>query len=94
MGSGGELPNLAYTERRRAMETAVETVNGRVPVVVGVGHPGSRMTIAAAREAREIGADMVNVVPPYYYGYSEEQSVRHYKTVLDAVDLPHFTSGT
>lgn len=88
LGSGGELPNLDYGERRKAIETAVETVNGRVPVVVGVGHPGTRMTIRAAQEAKRIGADMVNVVPPYYYAYSEEQSVRHFQLVLDGIELP------
>jgi len=88
LGSGGELPNLDYGERRKAIETAVETVNGRVPVVVGVGHSGTRMTIKAAQEAKAIGADMVNVVPPYYYAYSEEQSVRHFQLVLESIDLP------
>ena len=88
LGSGGEHPNLEPAEARRAIETAVETVAGRVPVVVGVGHPGTRMTIAAAREAAGMGADMVNVVPPYYYAYSEEQCVRHYQMVLESVDVP------
>ena len=88
LGSGGELPNLDPAQARRTIEVAVETVNGRVPVVVGVGHPGTRMTIAAAQEAARMGADMVNVVPPYYYAYSEEQSVRHYRMVLENVDAP------
>ena len=32
----------------KAIRTVVETVGGRVPVVVGVGCPGTRMTIEAA----------------------------------------------
>ena len=43
LGSGGELPNLSPEQRTSAIETAVETVGGRVPVVVGVGRPGTRM---------------------------------------------------
>lgn len=88
LGSGGELPNLADAQRRKAIEVAVETVNGRVPVIVGVGSSGTQLTIAGAREAKKIGADMVNVVPPYYYPYSEEQSFRHYQRILDNIDLP------
>jgi 4-hydroxy-tetrahydrodipicolinate synthase len=88
LGSGGELPNLEPAEVRKAIETAVETVAGRVPVVVGVGLPGTRMTIAAAREAERLGADIVNVVPPYYYAYSEEQCIRHYQMVLESTDVP------
>lgn len=88
LGSGGELPNLDDAERPKTIETAVEAVNGRVPVIVGVGRPGTRMTIQAAQEAKHIGADMVNVVPPYYYAYSEQQVLRHYQLILDSIDLP------
>jgi len=88
LGSGGELPNLPDDQRWKVVETAVEAVNGRVPVVVGVGHPGTRLTIVAAQEAKRIGADMVNVVPPYYYPYSQEQMLRHYRLILESIDLP------
>jgi len=88
LGSGGELPNLGDAQGLKAIETAVETVNGRVPVVVGIGHTGTRLTIQAAQEAKSIGADVVNVVPPYYYPYSQEQMLRHYQLVLDSIDLP------
>ena len=88
LGSGGELPNLEEDRRRKVVEVAVEAVNGRVPVIVGVGHPGTRLTIQAAQEAKSLGADMVNVVPPYYYPYSQEQVLRHYQLILDSVDLP------
>ncbi len=88
LGSGGELPNLDDAERPKTIETAVEAVNGRVPVIVGVGRPGTRLTIEAAQEAKRIGADMVNVVPPYYYAYSEQQVLRHYQLILDSIDLP------
>jgi len=88
LGSGGELPNLDDAERPKTIETAVEAVNGRVPVIVGVGHPGTRLTIQAAQEAKSLGADMVNVVPPYYYAYSQEQVLRHYQLILDSIDLP------
>ena len=87
LGSAGEMPNLDYAQRRRVLETAVETVNGRVPVVAGVQHPGVEMTIAAGKEAESIGADML-VVRPYYFSYSEDQQVRFYQMVMDAVDVP------
>jgi dihydrodipicolinate synthase/N-acetylneuraminate lyase len=88
LGSAGELPNLPWGERRKVMDAAVEIVNGRVPVVVGVGSPGTKLAIAGAQEAAKAGADYVNVVPPYYYPYSEEQSRRHYEIILDNIDLP------
>ena len=87
LGTAGEMPNLDYQQRRAVLETAVETVNGRVPVVAGVQHPGVALTIKAAREAQSIGADML-VVRPYYFTYSDEQSVRFHQMVMAAVDLP------
>jgi len=88
LGSGGELPNLYYDERAKVIEATVKTVAGRVPVVIGVGNTGTKMTIAAARQAKEMGASAINVVPPYYHGYNDTQMHRHYQLILDAVDIP------
>ncbi len=54
-------------------------------MIVGVGHTGTRLTIQAAQEAKKLGADMVNAIPPYYFKYDEEHTIRHYRLLLDAV---------
>src|SRR4051812_6458334 len=37
LGSTGTYPYLSRTERRRALEVAIDEVGGRIPIVVGVG---------------------------------------------------------
>src|SRR5437870_6683593 len=64
LGIAGEAHRLTDEERRRVVEAVVKNVAGRVPVVVGVGAPGTHLAAAFARMAREHGADAVMVAPP------------------------------
>ncbi len=53
----GEGPHLSREEKRRVLETVVKQVNGRVPVVSGVGAPYTSAAVELAKEARDAGAD-------------------------------------
>ena len=37
LGTTAETPTLSFTERKEILRTVVQTVNGRIPVVVGIG---------------------------------------------------------
>lgn len=84
LGSSGEAALLHPDVRRRTVEVAVEAVNGRVPVVVGTGEPGTALAVETTRRAREAGADAAIVVPPYYYSLDQEAVKRHYRAVREA----------
>lgn len=43
-----------------------------------------------AKHAEEIGSDAIGAIPPYYYHYTQEQLVDHYKALIDAVKIPVF----
>ena len=60
-GTTGEGSTLSSEEHARLVALAVETVKGRVPVIVGTG---SNDTAAATRTACEVGADAVLLVTP------------------------------
>ncbi|WP_214109542.1 5-dehydro-4-deoxyglucarate dehydratase [Acrocarpospora catenulata] len=60
----GEFGALAEGEHRQAVQVAIETVRGRVPVVAGAGGPLGA-ALAQARAAREAGADGLLLMPPY-----------------------------
>jgi len=87
-GSLGEFPNLSKEERRRIIEIAVEEANGRLPVIVGVGSPSTGIAVALAKEAAELGADMLEVLPPFYYQIGDDAIFAHYKAVADAIEIP------
>src|SRR5690348_10177535 len=66
-GSLGEFPALSASERRRIIEIAVEEADHKLPVIVGVGSPATKAAVELAREAAEHGADILMVLPPFYY---------------------------
>src|SRR3712207_1716822 len=74
LGSTGEQPALRPEERRRAVASAVRTVRGRVPLVVGTMASSTARAIDNIRDAEEAGADAVAVTPPHYYpGYGDAE---------------------
>lgn len=84
----GEAATMSASEKMRVLTAVLETVDGRVPVIAGVGTNDTRTTIENAREARNNGADGLLVVTPYYNKPNQEGQYRHFMTVADAVDLP------
>jgi 4-hydroxy-tetrahydrodipicolinate synthase len=75
-------------ERRDLLRTAAAAAAGRVPVVMGVGTNDTRTTVALAEEAARHGASAILVVTPYYNKPTADGLLRHFETVMDAVDLP------
>lgn len=87
-GTTGEAATMSAAERARTIETAVRTVDGRVPVIAGTGANCTEAAAAQSREAAALGADAVLVVTPYYNKATQRGLVRHYQTVADAVNKP------
>ena len=66
VGTTGETSTLSHEEHRRVVELCVQTAAGRVPVIAGAGSNSTAEAIELAHHAREIGADAVLAVTPYY----------------------------
>jgi len=97
LGSAGELPAISEDERKRAIEIAVDEVRGKVPVIAGAGNPDIRRAIQDVKTAKELGADAVLVVPPYYYNLSQQGLIYYFKEVAQMgipimlYNIPNFT---
>lgn len=87
-GSMGELGNLTATARRTMVRTVVNAAAGRVPVWAGVAGLGTAESIAAARDARDEGADALLVLPPLFFDLGDSELHRHFAAVASAVDIP------
>jgi 4-hydroxy-tetrahydrodipicolinate synthase len=88
LGSNGEFPNLSFEERLSVLRVVVDEVNGRVPVVAGVGAPATVEVIRFARAALDIGVDGFLVAPPYYFTPSDREVFDYYSRVASRVDAP------
>lgn len=87
-GSTGEAATMSPAEQRRVAEVVVERVQGRVPVVVGVGGSDTAVVAELARGARAAGADALLASPPPYSKPPQAGIVAHFRALLDAADLP------
>ena len=90
LGTFGQGPALTPDERKRTAKLVIDRVAGRVPVVVHAGAADTPTTIDLALDARDRGADVVGVVPPYYFDHLDDEVLAHYVEVYEAIRYPMF----
>jgi 4-hydroxy-tetrahydrodipicolinate synthase len=88
LGTCGENNSLDPEEKRRLLKAAVETVSGRVPVVVGVSEFDTRRAVAFARDAEALGVDGLMVLPAMVYVPKPAELIAHFRAVAAATALP------
>lgn len=88
VGTTGESPTLSYEEHKRVVETVVETVGGKVPVIAGTGSNSTAEAIELTAYAKKIGVDASLQVAPYYNKPTQEGFYEHFKAIAEEVDLP------
>ena len=88
LGSTGEFPAMNESMRQQVMETTLAEVNGKVPVLIGCGEPGTQRTVEQVKIAGQTKAAAVLVAVPYYFNMDQPAVIRHYQTVADASSLP------
>lgn len=88
VASTGEFLSLSDDERRTVAATVIDQTNGRVPVLVGAGAECTWDAVRYCREAEELGADGVLVVPPFYSTPTDGELYQHYKAIGDAISIP------
>jgi 4-hydroxy-tetrahydrodipicolinate synthase len=87
-GTTGESATLDYDEHNRVIKTCIEQVNKRIPVIAGTGSNATSEAIEISRHAKEMGADGVLLVSPYYNKPSQEGIYQHYKALAESVAIP------
>ncbi|MGA1998160.1 MAG: 4-hydroxy-tetrahydrodipicolinate synthase [Bryobacteraceae bacterium] len=87
-GTTGESPTLSRAEHLRVVEITLEEANGKVPVLAGAGGYNTAEVIELAREVRQLGADGILSVTPYYNKPTQEGLFQHYRAIAAAVPLP------
>lgn len=60
----------------------------RCTLIAHVGNVGTRDTVELGAVAADAGYDAISAIPPFYYDFSREELVTHYRALADAVDIP------
>ena len=87
-GSTGESISMTKDERRRLAEIIIKEFINDVPVCIGTGCYRTADTIELTRNAKDLGADSVLIIPPYYMGITKIQVFEHFKAIAKSVDIP------
>ena len=88
LGTTAETPTLTADEKRKIKEMVIERVNGRVPILLGVGSNCTQTVIDTLVNEDMTGVDAVLVAVPYYNKPSQEGIYQHYKAIANATPLP------
>ena len=88
VGTTGESPTVDVEEHHEIIRATVEQAAGRIPVIAGAGANSTAEAIDMTRFAKEVGADAVLSVVPYYNKPTQEGLYQHFKAVAEAVDIP------
>jgi dihydrodipicolinate synthase/N-acetylneuraminate lyase len=83
----GEGPQLRDTEWPRLLQTLVEAVDGKVPVVCGLHYKDTLRTIEDAKIAQDLGAIGLQISPPIFNDPNQDDMLRYYEAVSDAIDI-------
>lgn len=87
-GTTGESATLSHTEHDQVVKACIEQVNKRVPVLAGTGSNATAEAIELSNHAKDMGADGVLLVSPYYNKPTQEGIYQHYKMLAEKVALP------
>ncbi|HSA38856.1 MAG TPA: 4-hydroxy-tetrahydrodipicolinate synthase, partial [Methanoregula sp.] len=86
-GSTGESATLTFEEHEKVIRVTVDKTNGKIPVLAGTGSNNTAEAIRLTKAAKDLGADGVLVISPYYNKPNRAGLVKHYTKLAD-LDIP------
>lgn len=87
-GTTGEASTMTEEEKIATIKCAVETANGRIPIIAGTGGNNTSQAIKMSKIAENLGVDGLLIVTPYYNKTTQAGLVEHYKAIASEVSLP------
>jgi 5-dehydro-4-deoxyglucarate dehydratase len=85
-GGTGELYSLTPTEHLEVVRATVEEVQGKCPVIAGVGF-NRALGVELAKHSAKAGVDAILALPPYYPGADDEALLEYYRAIGGATEL-------
>lgn len=89
-GTTGESATMSEEEDLRVIKLAIEVAKGKgARVIAGTGSNATASAIRYSRAAKEMGADAVLSVAPYYNKPTQDGLYAHFRVIAEAVaDVP------
>lgn len=87
-GSNGEFYGFDFENQKKAVEVAIEHVNGKIPVYAGASAITTRESVKLGEMAEKAGADALTVLTPMFIQPSEQELYEHFSTIAKSCNLP------
>jgi len=88
LGTTGESVTLSKDEKNAVINFVIETVNGRIPVVIGIGGNNTQDVVNFIHGQSFEGVDAILSVCPYYNKPQQKGIYYHYKTIANTSPVP------
>ena len=88
LGTTGESPTIDEAESDALIERTVAAVDGRVPILVGIGGNDTRKVVKAVKRIGKHPVQGILSVCPYYNRPSQDGMREHFTRVAGATDRP------
>ena len=86
-GTTGECCTLSHDEKISLLKEAVNAAKGEISIIANVGTNSTLESLLLAKEAKELGADYLLAIVPYYNKPEKEGIIKHFHLLAD-VGLP------
>lgn len=88
LGTTAETPTLTNDEQLQIVRFIVDKIDGRLPIVMGLGGNCTAMLVEKIKKNNFEGVDAILSVTPYYNKPTQEGLFRHYCTLSEASPFP------
>jgi len=88
LATTAETVTMTETEKKEVGSFIINRVNGRVPIVMGIGGNCTRAVVEELQTRDLTGVDAILSVTPYYNKPSQEGLYQHYSAIAKAAPLP------
>ena len=86
-GAAGDFSTMSFSERLQVAETVIEAADGKVPVAMGAQTTSTREVVQLACAAERLGADYIQISPPFYFGHTEQDFFEFVTAAAQAADV-------
>ena len=87
-GTLGESGVLTHTEKFDLVKEAIQTVSGKVPVILNIAEQRTIDAVNYVKAAEKLGAEGFMLLPPLRYPSDERETLDYIGTVASATSLP------
>jgi len=87
-GFASEFHKISDTDRTLLTKIIIDETAGRVPVFIGVTAQGFNVALNYAKEAKDLGADIIMAALPLINLPTQDEAYNFYKSLSDEVNLP------